>query len=488
MRLLLTLGHNASAILEGNNTVIVGYEEERLSGVKADSSFPVLSINKILEYYPEARYEVTDIFISHWFWSFKELKETKYYKPKYIKANFPEAKVTSVDYYNTHHDLHAKSVWNFLNGDSSGLTIVADGFGNFGECLSLYVDGKLSHRSYAIHSSLGLMYQYAIGYLGMKENQDEYKLLGYEQQVSKEYKANYALKIEELIEVMTTNLLEKSEMQKGDMTYILNDVRSDWYILFNQFSPDRSRPEIAYVVQTILEGVMLNIVKHYDIKNIKVSGGVFYNVKLNNALLRFSDKFEANPLAGDQGCALGFTNVRYQDLFWGRREINSYSSDKLISDIKTNGYAEVMQGWMEFGPRALCNTTTLARPTLEMVELINTINGRDTVMPMAPVVTKKYAEKHFRDIDKVTRSKYYMVIAFDYISVDETTRGAAHYDSDRDVYTGRIQISNMPFIDDILKKFGGILINTSLNAHGQPILYDSNNYNIMRRIQSNFKR
>ena len=486
MRLLLTLGHNASAILEDNNAIIVGYEEERLSGVKSDSSFPVLSINKILEYYPEARIQVTEVCISHWFWDFS-LPESKYYKPKYIAVNFPKATIRKPNYYLTHHDLHAKSVWNFLDGDNSGLTIVADGFGNNGECLSIYIDGKLDYRSYGIHHSLGLMYQYAIGYLGMKENQDEYKLLGYEQQVDKYFKVNYRDKLEELIDVTYYGLMTKGSMQVEDMSVILPAVRERWYKIFNEYSPDMNRASIAYVVQTVLEGVMMKLAREYGIKNIKVSGGVFYNVKLNNALLRFSDKFEANPLAGDQGCALGFTNVRYDNLFWGRREYEPIDVYLAISKIENIGYTEIFTGWMEFGPRALCNTTTLSLPRLNLVEEINTINGRDTVMPMAPVVTEKYASENFIGVEKVNKSKYFMVIAFDYISMYDNIRGAAHYDSDRDVYTGRIQVSTSEKINEILEQFGGILINTSLNAHGQPIIYNNQDFATMRRIQESHK-
>lgn len=491
MRLLLTLGHNASAILEKDNKVLCGYEEERLSGVKADSSFPVLSINKILEYYPEVRYDVTEVCVSHWFWSFDVPEESKYWKPKYISVNFPEAKVIFPDYYNTHHDLHAKSVWNFLDGDDTGLTIVADGFGNKGECLSLYSEGVLTHRSYAIEYSLGLMYQYAIGYLGMKENQDEYKLLGYEQQVQPEFKVNNREKVEELIEITYNGLMTKTRMIENTMSDTLNMVRYRWYTIFDSFSdfgadkPDR--PKVAWIVQTILEGVMMNIVSSLGEKNIKVSGGVFYNVKLNNAILRYSDKFEAHPLAGDQGAALGYTDARYETLYWGKRNCGAIKTDKVVEDLCTLGYAEIMTGNMEFGPRALCNTTTLAKPTLKMVETINAMNGRDTVMPMAPVVTEWYAKTYFRDTEKVAKSKYFMVIAFDYIAIDDSTRGAAHYDSDRDVYTGRIQVSNSYEINGILDVFGGILINTSLNAHGQPILYNDVNYGIMKHIQASHK-
>ena len=137
MKLLLTLGHNSSAILVDNNKVLIGYEEERLSGVKSDSRFPTLSLKEIFKYYNQD--DVDEIFISHWFWDLN-LTNNKYYDKDFIQSAFPNATISTITSTNTHHDLHAKSVWNFCDGDSLGLTIVADGFGTFGECLSLYVD------------------------------------------------------------------------------------------------------------------------------------------------------------------------------------------------------------------------------------------------------------------------------------------------------------------------------------------------------------
>lgn len=484
MKLLLTLGHNSSAILVEDGKVLCGYEEERLSCVKSDSSFPVLSIKKILEYYPNAYTSVKDIFVSHWFWDFN-LTENKYYRPKFLSANFPNAKVTSVDANNTHHDLHAKSLWNFLDGDRDGITIVADGFGNFGECLSIYIDGRLKHRSYEVQYSMGLMYQYAIRYLGMKENQDEYKLLGYEQSVTKEDKTRLEADIKVAIDGSYRGLMDINPM-KHDMATELTHAWDYWEFTFRSIDSDnKDRGVVAYFTQQVLEGVMMSIVKHYNIKNIKVSGGVFYNVKLNNMLLRYSDRFEANPLAGDQGCSLGFVNVQYDNLNWGIRNIdNIFNITNSINDLKVNGYAEIFKGNMEFGPRALGNTTCLVVPTMKNVEYINKINGRDTIMPMAPVITEDFMLDNFKDIEKVGKSKYFMIIAYDYREIKDKFRGAAHYDSDRDVYTGRFQLLDDKSLEGIVNHFGGILINTSLNAHGQPILYDDKDYLKMIYIQS----
>jgi len=91
----------------------------------------------------------------------------------------------------THHDAHAYSAYSFYknhaefnDSDSKINILIADGFGNREEVISIYEvnEGKITKtkkiRDY--HNSLGLMYQYATDFIGFKMNQDEYKLLGYE--------------------------------------------------------------------------------------------------------------------------------------------------------------------------------------------------------------------------------------------------------------------------------------------------------------------
>ncbi|MBR6907817.1 hypothetical protein IKN40_04955, partial [bacterium] len=64
--LLLTLGHNSSAIFIDDNCVI-GYEEERLTGIKADSQFPNNAIAEIIRNKGIKNVKGCKIYISHWF-------------------------------------------------------------------------------------------------------------------------------------------------------------------------------------------------------------------------------------------------------------------------------------------------------------------------------------------------------------------------------------------------------------------------------------
>lgn len=193
MNLLLTLGHNSSAVLVSDNGyVLCGYENERLSKIKSDSHFPALAIEEIQKSYVIP--SDVNIYVSHWFTDCKlpELPN-KWWNPIYLLDKFPNHRLLSLNEDFTHHDAHAYSALAFLKMDEreeNSHIIVADGFGNFGETFSIYKLDKgsiprLLHRAWGFDSSLGLLYQYATSYLDLKENQDEYKLLGYEALITK---------------------------------------------------------------------------------------------------------------------------------------------------------------------------------------------------------------------------------------------------------------------------------------------------------------
>ena len=62
--LVLTLGHNSSAILVRDNRIVAGYETERLTGIKSDSAFPekpIVELEKRFGFRPQ-----TDVYVSHW--------------------------------------------------------------------------------------------------------------------------------------------------------------------------------------------------------------------------------------------------------------------------------------------------------------------------------------------------------------------------------------------------------------------------------------
>ena len=533
MYLCLSLGHNSSAIMffeDGRDPI--GYEEERLSKKKSDSAFPILSITRILEILgPDAANQVTSIYISHWFDNFDpQTSENKYYSAKELKTLFANAVLWAVDKQHTHHDAHAESVAAFFayhntpgsnsampDDERPALVLVVDGFGNNSEIASLYeLDAYgfpiKKETIYGYERSLGLLYQYAAEAVGMDGMNDVYKFLGYRTHI-KQHDITHcdalANKIKSIYLVgwMSPVLFRKAPEIKHDglIDYEkLKWVKEDCMGYFKSVIDDdqfMSRVRVGYVVQKVLEDVILHYLSTYKFKTLLVAGGVFYNVRLNDRLRKtYPDiKFCAMPLAGDQGAAIGLAFIHgklidheFKNLFWGLRPTNETCTLNIlpindltiehIADLIASGViVNVFQGAMEFGPRSLCNTSTLALCRRDLVDAINTANGRTTVMPMAPAMLKEVTPYLFSktDLDRTIASDKFMITAHNFLPTVNTNElgGAMHRDVDGS-YSGRPQIITEDtdfmyrLLKILLKKHDvRAVINTSLNIHGQPIIY-----------------
>jgi len=542
MYLCLSLGHNSSAVMlfeNGDNPI--GYEEERIQKNKRDSAFPILSITRILEILGlDAVNEVTEIYISHWFDNFDPYaSENKYYSASKLKALFPNAALSTTrsDAF-SHHDAHAESVAGFfayhdgrsdqlrLNVDPRPeLVLVVDGFGNNSEVASLYELDPFGFPAkketiYGYERSLGLLYQYAAEAVGMDGMNDVYKFLGYRTHIKPYDLARcdaLATKIKSMYLVgwMNPALFRTPPPVKHNSLIDfekLGWVKEDCMALFTSIIDDdqfMSRVRVGYVVQKVLEDVIVQYLSVRKFKTLLVAGGVFYNVRLNDRLRKtYPDiKFCAMPLAGDQGAGIGLAlaygkliDHEFKNLFWGIRPadetcniekiiIDDAGIERIADTIAAGVIVNVFHGPMEFGPRSLCNTSTLALCQRDLVDAINTANGRTTVMPMAPAMLEEVSPYLFSkaDLDRTIASDKFMITAHNFlitVNVNELG-GAMHRDVDGS-YSGRPQIISdetdfmYKLLKVLLKKHDvRAVINTSLNIHGQPIIYSQQDLQAM---------
>ena len=574
--LLLSLGHNSSALfMDCSDSTVdrvkpIGYENERITRIKSDSSFPREAINEIIKTAGLKKVLGCKALISTWFEGSNGFP-SKYISEKdieFLETLCSEIDVTSSEF--THHDAHAYSAYAFLESHASAkrlagdgekakyvFCLVADGFGTNREVISLYkkpthscdpndVEKVRSLRGYSY--SLGLLYQYATSFCGMKENQDEYKFLGYEA-----YAYNYLRhrEIDGLIDMSreyADSIVHawKTNATKKENIFLLNDcrtkkgqipisvgaletaklnIRATLENVFSnlkiEYAPDSfgGRVAVAVFVQNTVEKAVSGIIdferkQHGEFENLCLAGGCFYNVKLNNHILNSLDGFVSiMPLAGDQGAPLGMyarekglDSIFFGDLCFGPRDfsqakklfadkenifyVSSYDDEifhritKLIAD---GNIVNVVRRNMEFGPRALCNTSTLFLPTSDNLDLNNKINGRNEVMPCAPVVSIKNYKHIFSDVNgSVTRligSAKYMICTLRYnldnFGASKQHLGVMHDDPyTPDIYTGRPQLVHADnWMYGILEKVETLtgakcLVNTSFNTHGNPIVFD----------------
>ena len=565
--LLITLGHNSSAIFVDNSSFeetgkscIIGYEEERLSRIKADSQFPIDAINEIKYNVGLNRMKGCEILISHWFNFNGAETPNKYITLQDIdalKEISTNIKLVNKDF--THHDAHAYSAYEFRDyfkkqeGNIPVYCIVADGFGNNEEVLSIYRrdTGKkpeLVKRFYGYEKSLGLFYQYATSFVGMKENQDEYKFLGYEAHIHEIFNdaeiRTLAEESDKIVEKFKNMYSPASDDAKTvfagicgcgrEINYAkLAETKENWHKLFADilfkigFNLDGlkssmaiipKRTAIAFVVQRTVEKVINCIVASFGIKYLCLAGGLFYNVKLNNSILTSLIDVDGNlsimPLAGDQGAVIGMYAAEedtpqfpFRTLAIGIRRlynIEKFADDKNIfvkqipqtGDIESIKYlaseianhiangriVNIVYGNMEFGPRALCNTSSVFLPNAELTAENNANNKRNEVMPCAPVCTPFAAANLFSkdELERVIGSLNFMICTLHYTKPHSNMYdGVMHNETLSVKYTGRPQIVHVDsFMHKLLSKVQSItdmkcLVNTSFNNHGNPIVFDT---------------
>ena len=144
---------------------------------------------------------------------------------------------------------------------------------------------------------------------------------------------------------------------------------------------------------------------------------------------------------------------------------NNISADDCADRILKGEIVPVIQGRAEFGPRALGNRSLLCIPTDDNIKKLNIIKQRDTDSwrPYAPVCQIEEAKNYFTIYQ---HSKEMLFIA------DITGGNFKTQDN-----TARLQTvtgSSNAYLWKVLEKTRQhgypILINTSLNAKGKPIV------------------
>ena len=171
-------------------------EEERFTGIKHDSSFPINAIKWLL------RSTVTDINLIdevHWYENPKTKDDrvktifnkrpfkTFFLRRRYNKdrkVNSPEALLKKLGYtgkiiYHDHHYSHAAfSYYTSPYRDAAILTV--DGVGEWETTTISRGNGKSIDKLISIDfpNSLGMLYSTITSYLGFKPNEGEYKVMG----------------------------------------------------------------------------------------------------------------------------------------------------------------------------------------------------------------------------------------------------------------------------------------------------------------------
>jgi carbamoyltransferase len=236
---------------------------------------------------------------------------------------------------------------------------------------------------------------------------------------------------------------------------------------------------LAASVQEFAENKILEIMRTARKHGSKLiySGGVAQNIVANSKIRDMFDDMHIAIAPSDCGSSLGCAAKTWAEQTGGKRlnwspylgyDIKNKINPKEVVDyLLSKRVCGIANGKAEFGPRALGNRSLIADVRYDVKDTVNDIKKRERFRPFAPAILEEYADEYF-DGHKNEYMQYTCKAKHDYNSV-------IHIDG-----TSRCQVVKkdcQSILRQILEEYyerTGVpmLLNTSLNIKGQPMLND----------------
>ncbi len=367
----------------------------------------------------------------------------------------------------SHHHSHAAAGYYTSNFDDAAV-VVLDAIGEWNTCSVWIGEGdklkKVFVNNYPF--SFGLFYSAFTQLVGLKPNEEEYILMG--MAGYGDYKV-YWNDINEYFPSITT---QKYNLHKG--------IR-DWG---KPIKDQQDKFDIAAAVQKVYEIRLIEFMHSVKTMTGKTKlvfmGGCALNSVANRIVLDMFDSVWIMPNPGDSGSSMGAAAALYgRHINWttpylGHNISGDYPIKQAFLDIMDSKVTAIASGKAEFGPRALGNRSILADPRYPEIQgIVNKIKQREPFRPFAPVVMEEYAHEWF---DMPIDSSPYMQYTFK-CKKPTVIPAVVHVDGTSRVQT--VNRSQHAGLYDLLKMFYDetgvpVLLNTSLNVKGQPLLNDTN--------------
>jgi carbamoyltransferase len=367
--------------------------------------------------------------------------------------------------YFSHHYSHAAAGY-YTSSFNDAVIVVLDAIGEYNTSTIWVGEGekiKLKYKqNYPV--SFGLFYSAFTQLIGLMPNQEEYIMMG---MAAYGDWTKYYQKVDEYFP--STNK-QKYNLHKGI---------TDW----GWIESDQDRFDIAAAVQFVYEQ-RLNDFMHmaHQItgkKNLVFMGGCALNSSANTLLWKIFDDIWIMPNPGDAGSSLGAAAALYgKHLEWNTPYLGydlggKYPVQEIIDGILKDGIVAVASGRAEYGPRALGNRSILADPRNPLIkDKVNLIKQRELFRPFAPVVMADHAHKWF-DMNFESPYMQYTVKCLR----PEQIPSVVHKDGTsrvqtvtREQHSGLYRVLNKFYLQTGVP----MLLNTSLNIKGQPLLNDEN--------------
>ena len=423
--------HDASVALVEGNEVLWAKHAERFSRKKNDRINPL-----------HLRNADADVSV---FYENVPLKNER-------RAKFSQLPVSTkifeqCDYHTYHHESHAAGAYYTSPFDDDVVCVVIDAIGEWStSSIWIVENGKLKKVFEKIYpQSIGLFYSAITKRIGLKPNEDEYITMGM---------AAYG-------EVCV------------DMQYCFNEW-ANWHKGFSLEDFKGHRPEdIAASAQAHAE---LEIEKIIDLAanwgtKLCYAGGVALNCVANSKILHhyFKDVW-IYPNPGDAGSSLGaalaFNRKKVEYTPYLGTNIDHFVNPKVVvTQLLKDKVVGIANGKAEFGPRALGNRSLLGDVRYDIKRTVNKIKRRQQFRPFAPAILSEYADEYF-DGPMNKYMQYTSQAKHDYKSVTHVDNSARVQ-----LVTPSCKTILRPILEEYYERTGvPMLLNTSLNIKGQPIV------------------
>ncbi len=394
-----------------------------------------------------------------------------------------------------HHRCHgeAAALW---SGFERCLVLTLDGVGD-GQSGSLW---RFNHKGlhllkeFPAHISLGIFFEHVTNLMNMRELEDEGKVMAL---------ANYAYPIPDH-ENPLMNLIEVNGL-KLVSSFSATSMHRELKKILWQYPSE----QFAYMAQRVLEKRILTLIRNAldatGERDVALSGGVFSNIKLNMKIEQLPETGNVSvfPHMGDGGLALGaamavnrrkfgITGYRVKDISFGPSFSDAGIGDSLKrwrfphtthEDIADRAARILLkgeiilwfQGRMEIGPRALGNRSILARPDkTEIKDRLNLVlKKRVWYQPFCPSMLEDDAHALLYLEGRQIRNNRFMTTAFGVREeYQRLMAGVTNIDGTcRPQFVGDENPLYRDLLLNVKKELGmGVLLNTSFNIHGEPIV------------------
>lgn len=522
--------HDAAAALVIDGRLVAAQQEERLSRVKNDASLPRHAIDACLRmggiegraldrvvFYENPYRKLERVLVS----SLGAFPRGARFFARALRSQLGEKlwvldalashcgvdrrKVDFVD----HHRSHAASaLWCAPFGDAAALTV--DGVGEE-DTTAIWRQGTSGPERVASLGhphSLGLFYAAITAYLGFAVNEGEYKVMGLAAYGTPRFVSEMETLLQRL-EDGSFRLNARAFRDHLDLERAFGprfeallgparDPRTPWDLE----GDDVRYADVAASAQLALEEAMLSLSaethRRTGAANLCLAGGVALNCCANARVLAEGDfaRVFVQPAAGDAGGALGAALLGAQQCGDTPR-IERFVADlgveadaaraqevavhlglvvervdpveRAADELAEGKVVAWVRGRAEWGPRALGHRSLLARADDVGIrdELNRRIKGREPFRPFAPAVLSDRAPSLLEDAPSDMTP---FMAAVCRVREGAALAGATHVDGTARAQTVGLDDSLAPLLKAVAQRGMDGLLNTSLNAAGEPLV------------------